>query len=131
MGNTRADLIRLLEAELDFIEGGGYGRPAGEPAPDQPFFYHSLVCIDHWLVPGHEGGCHDDCVLLGAVPGTYRTEELPCHFIPLNEAGDTVKSLESEGDRERLEQAVKTWLRTTIKRLKDGEDPLGSLDVKY
>lgn len=131
MSRERADLIRLLEAELDFIEGGGYAPGSGEPSSGQPMFYHSIACINHWLVPGHEAECHEDCVLLGAVPQPYRAEGLPCHFIPLNAAGDTVKSLEEKGDRDRLEEAVKEWLRATIQRLKNGEDVLGPVDVKY
>lgn len=131
MLRERADLIRLLEAELDFIEGGGYAPRSGEPAPEQPMFYHSIACINHWLVPGHEPECHEDCVLLGAVPERHRTESLPCHFIPLNVAGDTVKSLEEKGDRELLQEAVKEWLRSTIQRLKNGEDALRPVDVKY
>ena len=127
----RADLIRLLEAELDFLEGGGYAPRSGEPASQQPMFYHSISCINHWLVPGHEAECHEDCVLLGAVPERHRTEALPCHFIPLNPFGETVKSLEETGDRDRLEEAVKQWLRTTILRLKNGEDALGPVDTKY
>ncbi len=127
----RADLIRLLEAELDFLEGGGYAPRAGDPASQQPMFYHSISCINHWLVPGHEAECHQDCVLLGAVPQQHRGESLPCHFIPLNPSGDTVKSLEQAGDRDRLEEAVKQWLRSTILRLKNGEDVLGPIDVKY
>jgi len=131
MPDQRSDLIRLLEAELDFIEGGGYSQPAGVPAKDQPVFYHSIACINHWFVPGHESECHEDCILLGAVPEKYRSESLPCHFIPLNDAGDTVKSLEPEGDRTHLEDSVKDWLRATIQRLKQGENPLGVGEVKY
>jgi hypothetical protein len=131
MPGSNSDLIRLLEAELDFLEGGGYGQPAGEPTADQPVFYHSLVCINHWLVPDHAAECHEDCILLGAVPGEHRGAELPCHFIPLNDAGDTVKSLAETGDPARLEEAVKNWLRTTIQRLKRGENPLGAPEVRY
>src|ERR1035441_5034173 len=36
MAANRADLIRLLEAELDLIEGGGYGLPAGHPPEEHP-----------------------------------------------------------------------------------------------
>ena len=131
MPRDRAELIRLLEAELDFIEGGGYAPPSGKPSQEQPMFYHSISCINHWLVPEHESECHEDCILLGAVPQERRTEALPCHFIPLNQAGETVRSLESKGDREKLQEAVKDWLRTTIGRLKNGEEPLGPVDVKY
>ena len=128
---NRADLIRLLEAELNFIEGGGYAPRAGQPSGDPPMFYHSISCINHWFVPGHEAECHEDCILLGAVPAERRTEALPCHFIPLNAAGDTVKSLEARGGREHLEAAVKDWLHSTIEHLRNGEDILGVSDVKY
>ena len=131
MANNKADLIRLLEAELDLIEGGGYGRPAGEPTHDKPMFYHSLLCIDHWLVPGHEPGCCDGCVLLGAVPDESKTEKVPCHFVRLNAAGETIKTLDEAGDRERLEEAVKNWLRDTIRRLKEDDQALGLADVTY
>ncbi len=130
MASEKENLIRLLEAELDLIEGGGYGQPAGEPAKERPMFDHSLVCINHWLVPGHESDCHDDCILLDAVPADSREQKLPCHFIRLNEAGDTVHSLEQKGDREHLEEEVKKWLRATIKRLKE-EDAQGLADVRY
>lgn len=127
MPNKRSDKIRLLEAELELIEGGGCGLPAGEPMAERPMFYHSLVCINHWQVPGHGDECHDNCVLLDAVPEGHRDEKLPCHFIPLNSAGDTVQALEQGGDRERTQDEVKKWLRATIASLKaeaetDGEE---------
>lgn len=131
MATDKAELIRLLEAELDMIESGEYAPHAGEPTATQPMFYHSLVCINHWLVPGHEAECHDDCVLMHVVPEQHKSAALPCHYIPLNAAGETVKSLEEKGDRSRLEEAVKNWLRDTIQRLKAGENPLGVTDVKY
>jgi hypothetical protein len=131
MASNKSDLIRLLETELDFLEGGGYGSPAGKPGSGQPMFYHSIACINHWLVPGHESECHEDCILMEAVPEKHRVEGLPCHYIPLNDAGDTVKSLEQTGDRARLEEAVKNWLRTTIQRLKQDESPLGVSEAKY
>jgi hypothetical protein len=130
MASGKDDLIRLLEAELDFIQGGGYGRRAGQPGGDPPVFYHSLVCINHWLVPDHESECHDDCILMDAVPESFKKAGLPCHFIPLNDAGDTVKSLAETGDRERLEETVKHWLRATIKRLRE-EGAREAPDVKY
>jgi len=127
----RDQLIRLLEAELDFIEGGGYGRPAGQPSQERPIFYHTPACINHWMVPGHKSECHEDCILLDAVPQGHRNEAMPCHHIPLNQAGDTVNSLDREGGEERLEDTVKRWLRETISRLKAGEDVLSEPGVQY
>jgi len=131
MANDKADLIRLLESELDFIESGGYSAPSREPNKTPPMFYHSLICINHWQVPDHESECHEDCVLMHTVPQQHQSAALPCHYIPLNEAGDTVQSLEAKGNRAQLEEAVKGWLRKTIERLKAGEDVLGVSDVKY
>ena len=51
------------------------------------------------------------------VPGDRRSEEIPCHFIPLNESGDTLEQLESEDDQQKLEAALKDWLRTKIKEI--------------
>jgi hypothetical protein len=131
MPGGNENLIRLLEAELDFVEGGGYGQPAGHPKDEKPMFFHSPVCINSWCVPDHSAECHEDCVLLEVVPEKHRVQNLPCHFIPLNAMGETIKSIEESGDRERLEEAVKDWLRRTIQRLKEGENVLGISDVKY
>lgn len=115
----RADLIRLLEAELDVIEGGGYGRSVhDEPWKERPMFKNSIACIQHWNVPDHEPECHQDCVLMNFVPDSAKNEAMPCHFIPLNERGDTVHSLEAAGRRDKLEAVVADWLRKTIERLK-------------
>jgi hypothetical protein len=131
MASDNAELIRLIEAELDVIEGGGYNQPAGAGGEEKLVFNRSLVCINHWLVPGHETDCCDDCMLLKAVPEKHRSEKTPCHFIPLNDKGETVRSLEAQGDHDRLVEAVKDWLRATLQRLKEGESPLGSEEVKY
>jgi hypothetical protein len=63
------------------------------------------------------------------VPERHKNESLPCHFIPLNPAGETVRSL--EGNQERLEEAVRKWLRDTIQRLRqEGLEP-GAPEVRY
>jgi len=131
MSSSRADMIRLLEAELDYIEGGGYGKPAGKPSEERPIFYHSPSCINSWRVPDHGDECHEDCVLLDAVPPEHRKQALPCHHIPLNESGATVESLDGAVGQEELEERVKEWLRSTIKRLRNGEDVPGPPEVKY
>ena len=131
MAESKEELIRLLEAELNFIEGGGYGQSAGKPNEEKPMFKGSLACINHWFVPGHESECHDDCVLLPWVPSGARNSDLPCHHIPLNPACDTVRSLEDRADREHLEEQVKKWLRKTIEELKKDAASPGPLEVKY
>jgi hypothetical protein len=40
-----------------------------------------------------------------------------CHHIPLNVAGETIEELEVREDQRVMEDTVRNWLRTTIKRL--------------
>jgi hypothetical protein len=51
------------------------------------------------------------------VPEDYHDKALPCHQIPMNQEGETVVSLKSEGDIPRLEQTVLSWLRKKIAQL--------------
>jgi hypothetical protein len=130
MPGRRADLIRLFEAELDFIDGGGYEPRAGQPIQEKPMFSQSLVCIEHWLIPERKPGCGGDCILMDWVPPEFRTSAAPCHFIPLTSAGETVKMLMS--DQERLEAAVKAWLRDNIERMKqEDQTDAASAEVTY
>ncbi|HEU5237187.1 MAG TPA: hypothetical protein VFU37_08605, partial [Pyrinomonadaceae bacterium] len=46
-----------------------------------------------------------------------RSERVPCHFIPLNEAGNTIEELEMEGNEARIQSAVKTWLKGKISQM--------------
>jgi len=112
-------MIRLLETELALIESGGYGRSVREPWKPKSMFQYSVACINHWLVPEHVPDKCEGCLLLDFVPNEHKNEEAACHFIPLNEAGETVQSLEQKGDQDRLEKVVSEWLRATIKRLKE------------
>jgi hypothetical protein len=131
VASRNADLIRLLEAELDLIEAGGYAPHAGRPLEERPVFSHSIICIEHWLCPDRKPGCGDDCILMDWVPEERKhSASMPCHFIPLNAAGETANAL--EGNPERLEAAVKGWLRTTIKRLREErESEVDSPAVTY
>ena len=114
----RRDLISLLEIELGVIEDGGYGRSPRAPRKPKPMFQHSVSCINHWIDPDHPADTCEGCILLDFVPEEQKQCELPCHYIPLNKEGETVDSLEQIGDRERLQEVVASWLRTTIRRLK-------------
>lgn len=118
MTNGASEILRLLELELDILEKGGAGRSARDPRKREPVFEHTVTCINHWLVPGHDTECCDGCVLLDFVPEKFRAETTPCHFIPLDEKGSTIAELDrTEGDEELVE-TVKAWLRSTIARLK-------------
>ena len=55
--------------------------------------------------------------LIDFVPPEHSDKQEPCHLIPLNERGDTVASLDAQGNRERLQEEVLKWLKATVARL--------------
>ena len=59
-------------------------------------------------------------LLTDFVPSEAQQEQIPCHFIPLNNMGETVDSMERHAHQLELEEALKNWLRSTIARL-EGE----------
>jgi hypothetical protein len=49
----------------------------------------------------------------------HRTEDVPCHFIPLNPEGDTIDDLEGRDNQTKLEHQVTEWLRAKIKAIEE------------
>jgi hypothetical protein len=58
--------------------------------------------------------CHQ-CLLWDFVPEEYRTEDVPCHHIPLNRQGITIAT--PGQTEEELRENVKHWLKRTIARI--------------
>jgi hypothetical protein len=58
-----------------------------------------------------------ECLLMQFVPESARTEQTPCIYIPLSPSGETLESLYRTGTQQEIEEALGTWLRTTIRRL--------------
>lgn len=114
MAKDNRDILELLQEELSFAEEGGYGRSVRTPWKPKSAFQDSLTCINY-AYPEKVHPCNE-CHLIDFVPDERRSEEVPCHFIPLNESGDTIDNLESE-DQEKLEEALKAWLRSKIKEI--------------
>jgi len=109
------DVLLLLKDELAFIEKGGYGRSVRTPwLPKEPF-QDSLTCINYGY-PYRAHPC-DECHLLDFVANEHRSKQIPCHFIPLNEAGETVADLEAQENQAKLEDSLKKWLRSKISQL--------------
>ncbi len=109
------NLVAVLQAELEFIERGGYlGSSQGSwKAP--LVFLDSPSCLNFHL-PQRPHPCNQ-CFLIDFVPAPFLEENIPCHFIPLNEHGETINSLERQAHQTEMEEAVKDWLRATIARL--------------
>jgi hypothetical protein len=108
-------VLEVLKAELNFIEKGGYGKPAGEPWVSTSIFQDSLSCLNLGD-PVRSHAC-SECLLIDFVPPEDQGEVVPCHHIPLTNNGETVESIEWGGDQQGLEESVKQWLRATIARV--------------
>jgi len=107
-------VLDVLKSELDFLEKGGYHPSVHDPGKLTSLFQDSPTCLCY---PDRQ---HEDtCLLMNFVPPEHRAEAVPCHFIPLTGAGETVEALEQRGDQQDLEATVLSWLRNAISRLEE------------
>jgi len=118
MSKNDRDMLEILQSELNFIEKGGYGRSVRTPWKAKSLFEDSPTCINYaYLEKAHP--CNE-CHLIDFVPVEKRSEKVPCHFIALDESGETVDSLELDDNQHQLEQKMKVWLRAKIKQVESG-----------
>ena len=115
MATDLKEIIEHLKLERDILKDGGYGRSVRTPWKDERLFRDSITCLN----VGEEVQRHpcSDCLLWEWVPERDKAESIPCHFIPLNERGETIASLEAAGDRAKAEEALLRWLDSTIQKL--------------
>ena len=102
MAKDDRDILEILKDELSFIEKGGYGRSVRTPWQPKSTFQDSLACINY-ADPNHSHPCNE-CHLLDFVTPEHQGEAIPCHFIPLNESGETIEDLELEDNEAKLER---------------------------
>jgi hypothetical protein len=117
MEKDNRDILEVLKEELELIEQGGYGRSVKTPWKATSVFQDSLSCLNY----GYPYKAHpcSACLLTDFVPPDGQVAVVPCHQIPLNEAGETIEDLEMEDNQQRLEESVKNWLRTRIKEIEE------------
>jgi len=119
------DTLDVLKNELNFLEKGGYGRSVREPQKATSLFQDSPTCFCY---PDRE---HEECCLLSRfIPPEHRADPVPCHFIRLNDNGDTVSSMEDRDDRQLLEEAVRGWLTKTIAVLEAERNSPGASEAR-
>jgi hypothetical protein len=111
MSEDRRSVLEVLRYELNFLEQGGYLRKIEAGQSLSPF-QESLSCLN-FGEPLRPHACRE-CLLYDFVPPNARTEEIPCHHIPLDPAGHTIASFLNENKPLDLERALKIWLRRTI-----------------
>jgi hypothetical protein len=115
------DILEVLREELTFLKMGGY---VGSDAPWQgkSIFQDSPTCLNYGY-PYRAHPCNE-CQLLDFVSPEYQKEWAPCHFITLNEVGETIDLLEQHDNEDKLERAVKDWLQSSINVIEEERSQL-------
>ena len=125
MPSDLKEIIDQLKLERDILKDGGYGRSVHTPWKPTRLFRDSVTCLNF----DEEVKRHPckECLLWEWVPEKHRDEDIPCHFIPLNDRGESITSLEGAKDREEAEKALLGWLDSILERLeaKLPQDPAG------
>lgn len=109
------DLLEVLKCELAFLERGGYHQSPRTLWKAPSVFLDSPACIN--FNDSRRSRPCMECCLIDMVPTPYLDEAVPCHFIPLNSEGETIRTLERQAHQPELEEAVRRWLKKTIARL--------------
>jgi hypothetical protein len=117
MAKDGRDILELLKDELAFIEKGGYVRSIHTPEKRSSTFQDSLTCVNYGY-PYRAHPCNE-CQLLDFVNPEHHGTEIPCHYIPLNEAGETIADLEAADGEAKLRRKVKDWLRAKISEIEE------------
>jgi len=109
------EIIDQLRLQRDILRNGGYGRSVRTPWKPTRLFRDSVTCLNFdEAVKRHP--CNE-CLLWEWVPEKHRGEDIPCHFIPLNDRGETIASLEGATDRDEAEKVLLGWLDSVIAHL--------------
>lgn len=116
MPGDLSEIIDQLKLERDFLKDGGYGQSVHTPWKRTKLLWDSVVCLNlDETVKQHP--C-EECVLWDWVPEEHQAEDVPCHFIPLNDRGESIATfVEDAKDREDAEEALLEWLNATIEKL--------------
>lgn len=121
MPNDERDLLKVLQAELEFVERGGYRKTARAPWRPHFIFQDSPTCLN--FDPTAKPRDCADCVLTQLIPESASEKKVPCRFIKLNKAGDTIDSLYRYGNHDELEAALTKWLKDAIRKLETEKSP--------
>jgi hypothetical protein len=124
-----AEILKMFQFELRFLEDGGYGRSPHAPSRASYVFEDSPTCLN-FDDAARPHPCAE-CPLMEFVPPQFRGESAPCRFIALTEVGETIHHFYQSGTQMELEEALACWLRKQIERMTKQEaraNPPGSPD---
>src|SRR6516225_7516325 len=116
MSDVKRELLDKLRFELAFIEDGGYGRSVRTPHKPTSPFQDSLTCLNFGdPLRSHPCG---ECILMQYVPESGKSEDVPCHHIPLDDKNRTIatwmrlrpRRLSSSGFAKKSTNLKESWL---------------------
>jgi hypothetical protein len=112
---NRQTLLRTLQAELNFLERGGYRRSVSSPWR-APYIFEESPSCPNFADRSRPHECKD-CWLMEFVPSDLREEQIPCRFVQLTPDGVTVDSLYRYGSPAETEEILRRWLQERIHEL--------------
>lgn len=112
---SRQNVLQLLKAELQFVEGGGYRRSERSPWRPPYVFEESPSC-PNYSDRARQHQCVD-CWLMQFVARDLQNEQVPCRFVQLTPEGVTIDSLYRYGSTTETEDTLSRWLRERIKEI--------------
>jgi hypothetical protein len=116
MGFDKKEMIEQLKFEIQMIEKGGYNPSVREIRHTPEIFRDSISCLNVGLEK-KEFPCSSCFLSEFAPPALRNSNDDICHKIPLNDKGDTIDSLEAEGDPNKVQATVLAWLKRTVAKL--------------
>jgi|SRR5208337_3145447 len=120
MSQDLQELLQILRFQLNYLEQGGFERDRALLGIESPF-RGTIACIN-FGDPLQTHACRE-CLLHPFVPEDKQTEEFPCHYIRLNDAGETIAGFIEKTDSSRMVIVLEEWLRATIARLESTLEP--------
>lgn len=91
MAQSKKDVLAVLQAELAFVEGGGYRTPHQAAWRPQFIFEDSPTCLNFRNF-GERHPC-SQCALMDFVPVGHKERQFPCRYIPLDDNARTLDLL--------------------------------------
>jgi hypothetical protein len=108
-------MLRTLQAELNFLERGGY-RPSSRSSWRSLYIFEESPSCPNFGNPARPFQCQH-CWLLRFIPPDLHQEQVPCRFVQLSPDGTTVDALYRYGTPTETENALRKWLWQRIQDL--------------
>jgi hypothetical protein len=116
MGFDKKEMIEQLKFEIQMIEKGGYYPSVRDPRHNPEIFRDTITCLNVGLEE-KEHACSTCFLSEFAPPELRNSNDDICHQIPLNDKGDTIRSLKAEDDPYKIQATVLSWLKKTVAKL--------------